>query len=455
LSFEAAKKPRTPNTAISIFCFFLVAVLFNVLAYAVTHFLNWRSLWASIAAQITVIAALPLLFTLVFRYDYKKTFSLRKLKISTLLICMLAGVAAQFAVRFPDMLMRWGLQAIFGTLYIPDSSNLSDNTFLGMALLTLALLILAPTCEELLNRGFLMSGFHRNGESSFWRTVLWVGIFFGLFHQYMYTFTGTMLGGFVLAYLALSTGSIYASMAAHFGFNLFPTIVYWILFIFQNSINDVLGDTSKDSGLMVITPELVTSSLILSLLGSGLLFLALRSVSKRASASRTGIILGYSGLVKDLYPDSPYYVQGDYYSPGYPYLYGFYGYTGEIIAPDYWSAPGVEQAGAPYQYAPNIATSLMRSSHPNVAPPDQTRYMPPGKRPLPTRTSIRWQAQAWAIVALVVTLIFFFLTCLTEVNLRSRGRDCERDPRKCESILTTAAGNNPILVKLPGINLQP
>jgi membrane protease YdiL (CAAX protease family) len=453
LSFEAAKKPRIPNTAIAIFCFFLVAVLFNVLGYAVTRFLHWRSLWASIAAQIAVIVALPLLFTLIFRYDYKTTFRLRKLKISTLLICMLAGLAAQFAVRFPDVLVRWGLQAIFGTLYIPDSGSLSDNTFLGMVLLTVALLILAPTCEELLNRGFLMSGFHQNGESSFWRTVLWVGIFFGIFHQYMYTFTGTMLGGFLLAYLALSTGSIYASMAAHFGFNLFPAVVYWILFIFQNTINDVLGESSTDSGLMVVTPELVTSSLILSLLGSGLLFLALRSVSKRAAASRTGLVLGYSGLVKDLYPDSPYYAQGDYYSPGYPYLYGFYGYTGEAIAPDYWSAPGVERAGAPYQYAPYLATSLTRTNHPYAAPPDQTRYIPPGKRPLPTRAAIK--LRAWAIVALAATLIFFFLTCLTEVGLRAKGRECELDPRKCESVLPKPTGNNPSLVKSPDINLQP
>ncbi len=424
---------RVPTPTISILCFLLVAVLFNLLGLLLISTLNWRSIWVSALFQVFLIAGLPLLFTLVFRYDFKTTFSLRQLDLLTVFLCALAGLAAQFAVRLPDLLIRYVLQAIFGPLYQKESSGLTDGTVEGTLLATIALLFLAPTCEELLNRGFLMAGFYRNGQSSFWRTVLLVGLFFGLFHQYMYTFTGTALGGLVLAYLALTTGSITASMAGHFGFNFLPALVLWLFLLLKDKNGNLFGESFSDSGLMVITPDLVVSSIILTFLGSGLLFLLARAITRRAASRRTGLTLNYWGLVKDIRPDEPYFVQGDYYSAGWPYLYGFNGYVTENYAPDYWQTPGITQGGVIVPALAAISHFAAQENNQQNGYGQNQPYFPRYLRPVtrPTRPRERVKAKISTIIVFLLVFGFFCFTSLAEVSARAKGRECEQRPFTC------------------------
>ncbi len=420
-------KPRLPTSWISTLCFFLVGISFLGLGFVLIQLFKWRSIWVSAAAEILVIAGLPLLFCLILRYNFKETFSLRKVNTAILGLCVLVGLAAQFAVRLPDLLARWLLQLIFGPLYLPASSEISDGTVGGMLLASLALLVLAPTCEEILNRGFLMAGYNQGGRRAFWRTVIIVGLFFGLFHQYMYTFVGTALGGVVLAYVALTTGSIFSSMAAHFGFNLFPTLVYWWLLFAKDKDGKVLGESIKTTGLQTIAPEAVVISVTFTFFGAALLFFLLRAITRRAAQKRTGLVVGYHGLVKDIYPDSPYLVEGSNYSPGWPYLYGYQGYVTENVAPNFWQASGI---ATPMVAFDSISTVLSAARGP-LNESKAGHYMPP--RPRPTRYRPKTPLSVLNLVIIGLVLLFFVFTSFSEVRLRNKGTDCEKPPQLCDA----------------------
>ena len=412
--------------------------MFLGLGLVLVQVLHWRSIWVSAVAEILIIAGLPLLFCLVLRYNFKETFSLRKVDWAILFLCVLVGLTAQFAVRLPDLAARWLLQLIFGPLYLPASSEISDGTVGGLLLASLALLVLAPTCEELLNRGFLMAGYNQGGRRAFWRTVIIMGLFFGLFHEYMYTFVGTALGGVVLAYVALTTGSIFSSMAAHFGFNLFPTVVYWWLFLAKDKDGKVLGESVKTTGLQTIPPEAVVVSVTLTFFGAALLFFLLRAITRRVAQKRTGLVVGYHGLVKDIYPDSFYFIEGKNYSPGWPYLYGYQSYITENIAPNYWQSPGIATPMVGFESIPTVVTTAK-------GPSQETRtgrYM--SARPRPSRFRPKLPLSVVHLVIVGLVLLFFAFTSFTEVKLRSDGKNCEKNPQLCE-----ARGNNESLLHRP------
>jgi hypothetical protein len=242
----------------------------------------------------------------------------------------------------------------------------------------------------------------------------------------MYTFVGTALGGIMLAYVALSTGSIFAAMAAHFGFNLFPTVVYWVLLFVDEQ--ELLGESVQDYGLSIIEPEFVTSSIVISLTAGGLLFLLLRAVTRQAIRKRTGLVIGYSGLVKDYFPNLNSHVQGEYYGPAWPYLYGYHGYTVEHSAPIYWQASGIDRPGAPYDRAKELVD--FATTRPPL--PSAGRYLLPRQRTLPQRVSSPRNIPA--LIALTLVLLAFAFTSLAEVNLRAKGRECEQNPRNCTTV---------------------
>lgn len=72
--------------------------------------------------------------------------------------------------------------------------------------------IVAPACEELLFRGFLLRAFLPFG----WHAAVWLSaVAFGLFHMDPVRFVPTALLGLVFGYLAAGSGSIFPSVVAH------------------------------------------------------------------------------------------------------------------------------------------------------------------------------------------------------------------------------------------------
>lgn len=395
---SAEKPARLPGPTVATVCFLIVVVLFNVLSVVLVKVFNLSSIAVTSIGEVLLVAGIPLLFWRLRGYDFKQTFSARPLGFEMLALCALTGLAAQFAVRLPSLLSNWLLQ-VFGPLYVPD---LDDGTAFGKWLTLLALIILAPLCEETLNRGFVMAGYRRLG---FWRCVLIVGIFFGFFHQYPYRFLDTMIAGMLLAYLALTTNSILASMAAHFGFNLFPAIVNFFRDDLLRYVNERSRTQFSNSEILLITPDQVIAGVVLSLFGSALVFLLLRVITRRAAAARPGIVVSYIGLVKEIVEGATTYENGAYYGPAnQPYRYG------------------------PLGYVPAAAPAPRRLSDAATRP--RLKVVTPG----------------WTVTVLLLLALFAY-TSFTEIALRARGQVyCRDNPSSCQPLTQTAPPSGPFIV---------
>jgi len=381
----------------------------------------------TVIGEIGIIATLPIVFVGLGGFDFIAVFSVRKIPLFTLFLCMVLGLAAQLAIVWPNTLGIWFLQQI-GRLYIaPDASlNFNDS---DRIIFSVAALILAPLCEETLNRGFLMAGYKRFGLV---RTIVVIGVLFGLFHMYPYKFIGTGLGGIILAYVCYTTGSIYASMAAHFGFNLLPTIILWISEplrqLFPNSlitsvqttaVYQVRGDLEAQ-----IAGSTVTSTVLISGIGLALTLLLLRSITKRTTKTRPGLVMNYFGLVGRIDETSQTLQAGDYYGPNPRYTYGEYGFM-------YRANPVAAAWGNPYETVINKSNE-QSGSYVNQ---NQTAPLP---KPIPARLN---QAGRVTLVGIwFILLVLYAFGAYQELFLRVVGRDCQANGfRHCENLLPKSA----------------
>jgi len=68
-------------------------------------------------------------------------------------------------------------------------------------------------CEELLFRGFLLSGLRTAGHR--WVAIITCGVIFGVYHFFLFKLPVTAMLGMVLAFLCWQSRSILPSMIAH------------------------------------------------------------------------------------------------------------------------------------------------------------------------------------------------------------------------------------------------
>jgi membrane protease YdiL (CAAX protease family) len=429
-------KIKLPTPALSTFCFFLCIALFEGLGFLLKNS-KVSSIMVTVIGEIGIIAAIPIIFTGLGGFTFNAVFSVRKLPFYTVFLCMVLGLAAQLAIIVPNMLGLWLLQQI-GPLYQSADSSSSD-VVTNRLIFSFAALVLAPLCEETLNRGFLMAGYRHFGLV---RTIIIIGLFFGLFHMYPYKFVGTGLGGIILAYLAYSTGSIYASMAAHFGFNLLPTIILWINdplhHIFANgvlaSFQTTLGYNYIPRGDVEATlpGSSIVAAFFISAIGLGLLIFLLRRITKLTTQQRPGLTLNYFGLATSLNENSTVFENGAFFGPNPSYAYGEYGFSyrpttqtapvsnyNSVYTTNIGQQPSSAGWGQPL--LPNNATT---ATQPTQAATNQHLVL----------------GLAWLLVFMVYAVGVY-----TEMNLRLIGHDCNVNGfQSCESKLPKGAVVAPV-----------
>lgn len=392
---ETAKNSR-PDPALANLAFFIGVLAFLAMS-VVAQLGNWGFALTSVAGELMLVLV-AVLFCVGGRFNFKETFSLRKMDWATLGICIIAGLIGQFAVRFPAALNQWVMQ-IFGPFPTDELIPTPKDTT-GRILLLIVVAGVAPICEETLNRGFVLAGYRR---LSFGKTILFVGLLFGLFHLYPFRFAYTFLLGMALAYLVLVTGSIYSSIAAHFGFNLIGGLSPWILDWLQQMLRDngraLVEDQSQLDFASVIT------TLPISLAAGALFILLLRIITRRMARQRPELELGYLGLARNIRTgqSSAAGATGPYYGPDRRFNYGRYGYC---RAPQTMTVPpGTAYPMPDYSYPP--------APWPQTSPQLYSWDNPPALRPrLIGGARLWWQISFGAIIAL------YLLTSFSEISIR-------------------------------------
>lgn len=96
---------------------------------------------------------------------------------------------------------------------LSEGVDLSDNSSTGAAIIQIIYIsLLAPICEELFCRGFLLHTFKKYGTVF---AMLMSGLIFGLMHQNLFQLTYTVIVGISLAMMTVSTKSIIPSIIVH------------------------------------------------------------------------------------------------------------------------------------------------------------------------------------------------------------------------------------------------
>ncbi len=209
---------QRPSAAFSLLT---VATLFPLYFYAQSGLVDLsagstRNLSMIVASQVLFFAAPVLFLTWYTKTDFAETFSLRVPRPAHLLGTML--LVASIA---PVTLFLQSVQFYF--FPASDALRTMQNQMGQLVegapwyVMIVALALTPAICEELLFRGFLMAGL--KDRISQFKTILVVGVIFGLFHYQLEKIPIVTLMGIVLAIVCLRSGSIFLAMIVHLANN--------------------------------------------------------------------------------------------------------------------------------------------------------------------------------------------------------------------------------------------
>lgn len=172
----------------------------------------------TVPVQVLILFLIPFI---IYKIRLKKSVSqvfafsgYRKCSIWTILLSFLLG----FCIIFITMACSYMWQIILVILgYTPNASvtPMPEDFDVLFFLCSVALTAVLPAlCEEFAMRGGLLTTLRANNSKV--KTILLVGIAFGLFHQNITQVFYTALMGALLCYLTLETNSIWPAVVVHF-----------------------------------------------------------------------------------------------------------------------------------------------------------------------------------------------------------------------------------------------
>lgn len=285
----------------------LFYTIFNLLPLGLRAVgINFRISTSFLVNELIIEVGLLLLPTLVaigiLRLNPIATLNLRPISLKTAAICAGIGCVGWPIAAFVTLPVQFLLNQIG-----PLPSPITPATTIGEALVLLFILsVLAPVCEEAVNRGFIFSAYARRNA---WHAVLVSGLFFGLFHMSPTRFLATAILGGVLGYVVYRTRSIFGSMIVHATHN-------GILFLLGQAAQQVVDmeTATQNAQKMMAQPQYLLVNMIVlggvSLVAGGMLYGLLQLLPQRTPSplpSIPGLQVSYG------YPPQP--AQSTPYAP--------------------------------------------------------------------------------------------------------------------------------------------
>lgn len=208
----------------------LVTLVFSLLYSGIAAALGYQaeqamdSIWFNVAASFIstlTLIAIYLIYNKVNKIDNRAVRFDFKIGWKNYLLAIGIGIAVLFALQ-PLISMFDRLWASLGY----EINELSINSF-GMFVLFVFVSAVTPAiCEEILFRGMILSGLRKKFSDVV--SIVLSALMFALMHQSLQQFIYPFLLGLVLGWLYLRTGSVVASMLAHFFNNFFVVLVSFL-----------------------------------------------------------------------------------------------------------------------------------------------------------------------------------------------------------------------------------
>lgn len=173
------------------------------------------------------LGLLPLLYSILTHNDFKSVFLIRKVQIKYIL--------GGFFLCMGMFVFTFCFSTFVGYLY-PEAQKV-DSQFISYVrkenifLVIFAVSILPAICEELLYRGYILSGLHTVENDT--ASIVLCGMMFGLMHFDPYKIPFTVLIGIGLSYAAKKSGSIFIPIFMHGLHNLLLLVLtrhYFLVF---------------------------------------------------------------------------------------------------------------------------------------------------------------------------------------------------------------------------------
>lgn len=197
----------------------------------------------SVAGEI--LFAVPVILYLAVKGIRPDTWiPFRKIGMATLLMSVLTGILLLPLVTFIN-----AFSMLFATNYVSESSTQLVSNPLWVNLLIIA--VIPAVLEELIYRGIF---YHAYREKGVILGAVASAIVFGIMHRNLNQFFYAAILGVIFCILVEITGSIYASMAAHFAINGWNVL----LLALQKPLADMTGETAAQTEL---TEEMLVAAI--------------------------------------------------------------------------------------------------------------------------------------------------------------------------------------------------
>ncbi|WP_026477066.1 type II CAAX endopeptidase family protein [Alkaliphilus transvaalensis] len=212
-----------------------------------------------IITQLGVVLAPPLLYLIIRKINIKKALRINKISLKHgILVGMITLLMYPVAVVANAIIML--LLSLMGNINVPQIP-MPENTN-EYVIMMLVVSLLAGFCEEVLFRGFVLSGYEPMGKK---KAIIFSALLFGFFHFNIYNLAGPVVLGLVFGYLVILTDSLWAGVIGHMVNNGFAITLSFII----NYLSDIL---SLNEATTVETPEVSTTiALLVSLITIGVI----------------------------------------------------------------------------------------------------------------------------------------------------------------------------------------
>ena len=229
------RKPKTFFNPYNGILYFSIAL---IVLYYLGSYWQAKDLFSGLIQTEIIIIALPVLLILrLLRLKPKEVLRLKNPNWNSFLLIPFIAVSAQIIVSIISQLIN--IVFPFPEKYLEALSQLYKMNETPWKVF-MAIALLPGICEELLFRGFIIRFFEK--YSVRWAVVI-SAILFAAYHLDPFRFVPVLLLGLLLGYLAIRSGSIYASMFSHIIINgiAFVLVTYsntgWVKFIAKDGEN--------------------------------------------------------------------------------------------------------------------------------------------------------------------------------------------------------------------------
>lgn len=271
---------------ISLLAPLLVTLVFTLLYSAIAAVIGydaqeatnsvWYNISMSVVSSLTLIG-IYLIYNKIYKIDCKAVRFDFKMGWKNYLIAITIGIIALFALQ-PLISMFDRLWETFGY----NVNSLSIANF-GMFLLFVLVSAVTPAiCEEIIFRGIVLNGLRTKFKDII--SILLSAVMFALMHNSLQQFIYPFLLGIILGWLYLRTGSIIASMLAHFANNFLVLLISY------------LQTTTGFTMLLPVEWWSILLSIILALIVFVLVFLIDRFIFKHQCKYKVDLIPGKISL---------------------------------------------------------------------------------------------------------------------------------------------------------------